>query len=491
MIKIDGASLTIKDIIDVSFNGQEVSLDEQNRERMQTTRDVLERLVDDGEIIYGVNTGFGKFAEIQISADEILELQKNIVLSHAAGVGPPLSEPIVRAVLLLKANGLASGYSGVRPIIVETLLAFLNSGIHPHIPSQGSVGASGDLAPLAHMVLPMLGLGQATVSGELVSGDEALSRAGIQQIVLQAKEGLALLNGTQVMAAIGALSVHRAEVCSRCADILGALSAEALSSDAVPFDERIHRVRGQAGQIDSASNIRHLLAESEIIRERPIRRVQEAYCLRCIPQVHGASRDMIAHVRSVLEREINGVTDNPLIFSKEGDVLSGGNFHGQPISLALDGLGMAMAILGGISERRISRLMDKEASGLPGFLATKEGVHSGFMIAQLTAASLASENKTYAHPASVDSIPTSANQEDYVSMGMHAALKGLRILENTETILGIELLASCQGVDLRRPLKSSPALKAAVDAFRSVVDQLKIYRCLSPDIEMAKTFIQE
>jgi histidine ammonia-lyase len=337
----------------------------------------------------------------------------------------------------------------------------------------------------------MLGLGQAQVSGELVSGKEALSRAGIHPLVLQAKEGLALLNGTQVMAALGTLQLARAEVCTRSADIIGALSAEALSSNHEPFDARIHQIRGQTGQITAASNLRALLDGSEIIRQRPIRRVQEAYCIRCLPQVHGAARDMVTFVRSIFEREINAVTDNPLVFSEDEDVLSGGNFHGQPISLALDGLGMAMATLGGISERRIARLMDKEASGLPGFLASKEGVHSGFMIAQITAAALASENKTHAHPASVDSIPTSANQEDYVSMGMHAALKGSQILRNTETILAIELLASCQGVELRRPLGTSPALEAVIQAFRKAVSSLTEDRVLSPDVDAAKAFIKD
>lgn len=488
-LTLDGKSLTTEDVLDVSLHGRRVVLDERNRKIMQQTRDVLENLIVKEETIYGVNTGFGKFAEIRITPDQILELQKNIVLSHAAGVGPELPESIVRAILLLKANGLASGYSGVRPVIVDMLIHFLNKGIHPVIPSQGSVGASGDLAPLAHMTLPMMGLGEAIVRGKRVAGKDALSGQGLSPLILQAKEGLALLNGTQVMTAVGVLSLRRAECLCKSADIVGALSAEALSSNHSPFDDRIQRVRKQRGQIEVASNIRKMIASSEIIQKRPVRRVQEAYCIRCMPQVHGAARDMVAYARSVIECEINGVTDNPLIFSEEKDVLSGGNFHGQPIAMALDGLGVAMTTLGGISERRIARMMDSEASGLPGFLASREGVNSGFMIAQVTAAALASENKTFAHPASADSIPTSANQEDYVSMGMHAALKGMQILDNTECILGIELLVGCQGVELRRPLKSSPALEAVVRSFRSEVGRLEQDRFLAPDIETAGAYI--
>ncbi len=486
---IDAKSLTVEDTLAVALDGRKVSLAEEARNRVKKSRMVLEKLIDSGKVMYGVNTGFGRFAEIIIPKQEIKELQQNIVLSHAAGVGEPLPDEIVRAVLLLKANSLASGYSGVRPVVIDTLIKMLNAGIYPIIPSKGSVGASGDLAPLAHMTLAALGLENVRVEGKKISAEKALSKAGIVPLELQAKEGLALLNGTQVMTAVGVLALHQAETLFLSGDIIGAMSVEALSGSLVPFDPRIHAARGQRGQIVVAANMRSLLQDSEILAKRPVSRVQEPYSLRCIPQVHGADRDALAYVRSILEREINGATDNPLIFVEDEEVLSGGNFHGEPLAIALDLLGIAASSLGGISERRIAKLMDTNMSGLPGFLATKQGLNSGFMLAQVTAAALVSENKVLAHPSSVDSIPTSANQEDYVSMGMTAATKALKILDNTEKIMAVELLCSSQGINLRHPLKPSPVLRKVHSSFRKIVPPLNGDRFLAPDIEKAALFI--
>ena len=487
---IGARRLTIEDVLSVAVGGRKVGLSKDARRRVEKSRSVLEAFLDSGRIMYGVNTGFGRFAEVNISPQEIRSLQRNVVLSHAAGVGDPLSDEVVRAVLLLKANALAAGYSGVRPVVVETLLQMLNAGVHPVIPSKGSVGASGDLAPLSHMSLVLLGLGKARVGGKTMDGKRAMTQYNIPLLDLEAKEGLALMNGTQVMTAVGVFALDRARNLFGCGDVIGAMSVEALSGSAIPFDERIHSVRGQKGQMMVAANFRSLLEGSEILTERPVRRVQEGYSLRCIPQVHGAGRDVLGFVRSILEREVNGVTDIPLVFAQDGEVLSGGNFHGEPIGLAMDSLGVAVSSLAGISERRIACLMDSSTSGLPGFLVTEQGLHSGFMLAQITAAALVSENKGLAHPASVDSIPTSANQEDYVSMGMRAANKALQILENAENVLAVELLCSCQGVELRRPLKPALALQNVLSAFRQEVPHLDADRVLASDIEKANAFIR-
>jgi len=489
LLRIEGDKLTIADVLDVALACRKVSLSRQARNRVMHARKTLEKLVNEGRIIYGVNTGFGRFAEISIPRNDIQELQRNIVLSHAAGVGPLLSEDIVRAAMLLKANGLASGYSGVRPVVIDTLLAMLNAGIHPEIPSQGSVGASGDLAPLAHLVLVGMGMGQASVNGRSVHGGKALSQAGIKPLVLEAKEGLALLNGTQVMTAAGVVALNRSQILFQSADIIGAMSCEALSGSPVPYDPRIHALRPHRGQGIVAENMRNLLARSEILAERPFKRVQEAYSLRCIPQVHGAGRDVVAYAQSVLDHEINAVTDNPIIFADDREVLTGGNFHGEPLALAFDAMAMAVASLGAISERRIAYLIDHDVSGLPGFLIKKQGLNSGFMIAQVTAADLVAENKVLSHPNSVDSLPTSANQEDYVSMGMASANKLLHVIRNTEYILAIELLCSCQGVDLRKPLRPGPVLNCTLKAFRHSVSFLETDRMLTPDIEEARLFI--
>ena len=489
-LEINGQTLTLDDVVDVAYTERKVVLSTEAKQRVQHARDVLEDLIDSGEVIYGVNTGFGKFAEIAIPKEDLRTLQKNLVLSHAAGVGDPLPDDVVRAAILLKANTMASGHSGVRPVVIDTLLAMLNAGIHPVVPSKGSVGASGDLAPLAHLTLVALGQGEARVNGVVKDGGKALTEAGMMPLELAAKEGLALLNGTQVMTASGILTLNRSDRLFKNADVIGAMSVEALSGSASPFDSRIHDVRGQEGQKGVAANLIRLLEGSDILRERPMHRVQEAYSLRCMPQVHGAGRDALVYVRSVLEKEINAATDNPLVFADERDVLSGGNFHGEPLALALDTLGTALASLGAISERRITHLMDPSTSDLPGFLAERQGLDSGYMIAQITAASLTSQNKVLAHPASVDSVPTSANQEDYVSMGMTSALKAMEIAENTEHILAIELLCASRGIDIRTPLKPSPPLTEVYQGLRKIVPPMEEDRYLAPDIERAVDFIR-
>ncbi len=486
---IDGKSLTIDDILSVACYGRKVKVADHAVSHVKQSRKILEKLVADGRIMYGVNTGFGRFAEITIPGSEINELQKNLVLSHAAGVGPLLPETVVRMIMLLKINTLVTGLPGVRIEVVNTLRDMLNAQVHPLIPSQGSVGASGDLAPLAHMVLVLIGKGKAFYRGRAGTGRSIMKRAGIPLLDLQAKEGLSLLNGTQAMTAVGLEALTGALNLFRFADVAGAMTVEALSGSAAPFDARIQKARGQKGQIIVAANLRNLLKGSEILEQRPVKRIQEAYSQRCMPQVHGAGRDAVAYVRSVLENEINGVTDNPLLFFEENEVVSGGNFHGEPLAIALDVLGIAVSSLGAMSERRIAHMMDAVASGLPGFLARKQGIHSGFMIAQITAASLVSENKIYAHPASVDSIPTSANQEDYVSMGMSSANKSLRIIENTRNILAIEMLCAAQGIEYRSPLKPSPSLLAILGAFRKVIPRLEKDRVIAPDIEKAAEWI--
>jgi histidine ammonia-lyase len=489
-LRIDGHTLTLEAAGKAAEGGFHVVLDREAKKEISRTRRVLERNIESGKVMYGVNTGFGRFADITIPRTRLKQLQRNIVFSHATGTGPPLSDACVRLILLLKANSLASGYSGIRPAVIEYLLALYNHDVLPVIPSKGSVGASGDLAPLAHMALVLLGQGTAKVRGKIISGRRALSAIGLKPLELGPKEGLALLNGTQVMCSVGLLAWLRANHLYRSADVVSALSIEALSGSLNPFDSRIQKARGHAGQKMVAANIRKLLRNSPILRQKPIKRVQEPYSLRCIPQVHGAGRDLLDFVRRILETEINAATDNPLVFGESGAVLSGGNFHGEPLALAMDGLGMAVSGLAGISERRIASMMDSHATGLPGFLAYEEGIHSGFMIAQVQAAALVSENKVLAHPASVDSVPTSANQEDYVSMGMTAALKAMQILENTEKVVAVELLCAAQAVELRG-IEAAPATKALKTAFRQEVKSLGRDRILSPDIEKATAFLKD
>jgi len=455
-IALDGASLTFDDVLAVACNGAPVALAEPAVARVRRAEQAVQRLLREGRVAYGITTGFGAFKNRIIPPDQIEQLQHNILVSHAAGVGEPFDEPTTRAIMLIRANTLARGYSGIRLETLRLLLAMLNAGVHPLVPQKGSLGASGDLAPLAHMSLPLIGQGAARFRGETLPGAEAMLRAGLQPITLAAKEGLALTNGTAVMCALGVLETVRAERLSQVADIAGCLSLEALHGTQAAFDERIHRLRPFPRQQDCARYLRALLAGSEFTRPPNSGDIQDAYTLRCIPQVHGAARDAIAYARWAFEIELNAVTDNPLLFVDEAtdavDVISGGNFHGEPLAIAMDYLGLAVSELGNISERRIMRLTDEASNThvLPAFLTRQGGLNSGFMILQYTAAALATENKVLSHPASVDTIPTSANVEDHVSMGVTAALKLRQILDNVEHILAIELLAAAQGIDFRR-----------------------------------------
>jgi histidine ammonia-lyase len=469
--------------------------------RIDAARAVVEAIQRGGDqapAVYGVNTGFGFLADVRISAAQVRELQRNLIRSHAAGVGEPLSDEVVRGMLLLRAEVLARGHSGVRREIAELLVEMLNREVHPIIPRQGSVGASGDLAPLAHLALVVMGEGEARVgrgaATRRLPGGEALRTVGLSPIELEAKEGISLVNGTQCMTAIGALALLEAESACRLADVIGALSLEALKGTPRAFDPRIHAARPHAGQSRSARNLVRLLTGSGIVEShRDCGKVQDPYSLRCMPQVHGATRDALGYARGVLEIEARSATDNPLVFAGSGDeLISGGNFHGQPVALALDFAGMATSELASISERRIEQLVNPHlSSGLPAFLAPDSGLHSGFMIAQVTAAALVSEDKILAHPASVDSIPSSAGREDHVSMGVHAADKLSRIVGNVRNVLAIELLCAAQGVDLRAPYRPNAALSAVHAAVRTRVPMMERDRALHPDITAVRALLDE
>ncbi len=483
-LSLTGEDLPLTDFYEVVLRHRSVTLAPTAKKRMLASHQVIRRTLAREQTVYGVNTGFGKLADQLISPSDIQELQLNLVRSHAAGVGPPLAPAETRGMLLLRANVLARGHSGVRPTLVDHLLTLLNRDILPVIPSLGSVGASGDLAPLAHLALVLIGEGDALVKGAKQPGRVALSKAGLTPLRLEAKEGLSLLNGTQAMLSLGLLALRRVEILLDTADAAGALSLEALKGTPVAFDPRIHRLRPYAGQATVAANLRKLLTGSDIrVSHLHCPKVQDAYSLRCMPQVHGAVRDAFTHVRETLSIEINSVTDNPIVFPKGGDVLSGGNFHGQPLGLGLDYLAIAMTELASISERRIERLTNPEYGELPPFLSPHPGLNSGFMLAQVTAAALTSENKTLAHPASVDSIPTSGNQEDHVSMGMGSALKLQRVLDNVERVLAIELLCGAQGLDFHRPLRPGLGNRRTLRAIRRVAGRLEQDRVLAPDIE--------
>jgi len=492
-VSINGNDLTLEQLYDVVFGGAEVVLEPRARARMEASRAVVERLAASDKTAYGVNTGFGELSDVRISADQIHRLQLNLVRSHACGVGAPLSEAETRAVMLLRANTLAKGLSGVRPIIVDVLCAMLNRHVHPLIPAQGSVGASGDLAPLAHLAQVVIGEGEAVYfgekrSGEKLPGAEALLRAGIAPLHLEAKEGLSLLNGTQGMLSLLALGLREAEILVDTADVAAALSLDALRGSPSAFDERIAQARPYPGHATSARNLVRLNRGSQIRESHRTAegdpRVQDAYSLRCAPQVHGAVRDAIAQVRQTAEIELNSASDNPLVFAdaKGGEVISGGNFHGQHLAMAADQLAVALATLGGISERRTEHMTNPHTSLLPAFLTAEPGLNSGFMLAQVTAAALASENKAHATPYSVDSIPTSGDQEDYVSMGMSAARRLRPMLDNLRNILAIELLAACQGIDLLAPLRTGAEAQKAYDLVRSVSPRVDNDRSLAPDI---------
>jgi histidine ammonia-lyase len=482
-LHLHAGALTLPQLRRIAAEPVRLTLEERSWSALEAAHDAVARKVAAGKITYGVNTGFGRLAQTRIPDDQLGELQSRLIQSHAAGTGEPLDDATVRLILVLKINSLARGYSGVRPLVVRNLLAFLEHGFYPVIPSQGSVGASGDLAPLAHLSLPLLGLGEVrTAERETLSGAEALERLGLEPLNLHAKEGLALLNGTQVSTALALRGLFDAERNAAAAFAAGALSVEATLGSRTPFDPRIHEARGQKGQIAAAALYRDLLQESEIGHSHEnCDRVQDPYSLRCQPQVMGACLDQMASVAERLVIEANAASDNPLIF--QDDILSGGNFHAEPVALAADNLALAIAEIGALSERRIALLVDASLSQLPPFLVAEPGVNSGFMIAHVTAAALASENKSLAHPASVDSLPTSANQEDHVSMATFAARRLGAMNANTRRIVAIELLAAAQGIDFRRPLKTSEPLEGFHARIREVAERWDEDRVFAPDIE--------
>lgn len=484
-ITIDGRSLSLEDVAAVARGGSRARLGQAALRAMRRARAVVEELIREGGTAYGVNTGFGHLADVRIAPEDLADLQVNLVRSHSSGFGPPLAEDETRAMMLLRANVLAKGLSGVRPRIVGVILDMLNAGITPVVPSQGSVGASGDLAPLAHLALTLIGEGECILRRRRMKAADALRAARIAPVTLAPKEGLSLVNGTQAMTAIGALGLLDAEALARHADLAGAMSLEALRGSAKPLDPRIHETRPFEGQKRSAANIRRLLRASEIMAShRNCGRVQDSYAIRCMPQVHGATRGALMHVREILSIELNAGTDNPIVFTgRRRGLVSGGNFHGQPVSAALDYLAIAVTSLASISERRVDRLVNPDLSGLPAFLTEKVGLNSGLMLAQVTAAALVSENKVLAHPASVDSIPTSANKEDHVSMGMIAARKAAAVVCNARGVIAIELLAASQALDFLRPLRPARAVAAAHAAIRRKVRHLGRDRVLSTDIE--------
>ena len=470
--------------------GGAVAFDPDWRAGAQASADLIVNAVAAGETIYGVNTGFGLLATTNIAADQLRELQVRLVRSHCAGVGPPLDDGAVRLILALKANSLARGYSGVRPALVDLLVAMADRGVLPVIPAKGSVGASGDLAPLAHLAAVLIGEGAARLDGASMPGAEALAKAGLAPLILQPKEGLALLNGTQVSTALALIGLFAAEDVFQAAVVAGALSIDAVKGSDTPFDPRIHAIRGQPGQIDVAEAYRQLITGSAIRNSHlDCDRVQDPYSLRCQPQVMGATLDQMRHVAGVLLREANAVSDNPLVFADQGEVLSGGNFHGEPVAQAADTLAVAIAEIGALSERRIALLIDPVLSGLPAFLVAEPGINSGFMIAQVTAAALASENKSLASPASVDSLPTSANQEDHVSMATFAARRLSEMAENTAGIVAIELLAAAQGIAFHAPLETSEPLAEAIATVRAVAPFYHHDRPFAPDIEAVMQLI--
>lgn len=485
-VLIDGNSLTLDDVVKVARGGAEVRLASSAVKRMNASRRWVERAVRDRAVVYGVTTGLGALQNATISPSKLRDLQRNLILSHCAGVGEPFPEDVVRAMMVLRANALAKGFSGIRISTVETLLAMLNKRVHPVIPSQGSVGASGDLAPLSHMAAVMIGEGEAIYNGQRMTGAAALNAARIRRVVFEAKEGLALNNGTQAMTALGVLALHDAERLTDAADVAAAMSCEAVKGKSAAFAANVHATRPHVGQVLSARNIRTLMQASALtdrVDNDTVGKVQDSYAIRCAPQVHGASRDALAYVRRVLETEINAATDNPLIFPEEDTAASAGNFHGQPVALALDFLALAVAELGSISERRIAKLMDKHHNfGLPAFLSTAPGLHSGSMILQYTAAALVSENKVLIHPASGDSIPTSANQEDHVSMGTIAARQAVQVIQNVRRVLAIELICAAQALDFR---SSTPGrgTRRAHAIVRQHVAPLDGDRNLSHDVE--------
>jgi len=506
-LHLNGNDLTLSDVYDAVYERRPVLLAPDARVAVDRARALVDDVVAQNRVAYAITTGVGKLSDVHIPQDQVRELQLNLIRSHCVGVGPALPEAVSRAMMLLRANSLAKGHSGVRAVVIDTLCEMLNRAVHPVIPSQGSVGASGDLAPLAHLASAMIGEGEVFFEGKRGPAADGLKRAGIKALVPEAKEAISLINGTQAMLAIGALAVRETEILVDTADVLGALAVDALKGTVVAFDERIHRARPHAGQLQSAANLRRVLEGDDTIRDshRDCGKVQDAYSLRCIPQVHGAVRDALEYCSRVFEIELNSAVDNPLVFLPEkkvgapqvanaapqGEIISGGNFHGEPVAFALDFLAIALSALAGISERRIERMVNPTLSeGLPAFLAPGAGLNSGFMMAQVTAAALVSENKVLAHPASVDSITTSGNKEDYVSMGMTAANKLARVVDNARHVLAIESLCAAQALDFLAPLKTSRRGQLAHQAIRAVVPTMTKDRNLSGDFAKAAEVIR-
>lgn len=485
-------NLSLDDIVNVCRNYYTVELSDDAIKKIEKARKLVEKYVDEERVSYGITTGFGKFSDVVISKEETGRLQKNLIISHSCGVGNPLEIEDVRAIMLLRVNNFTKGHSGIRVSTVQKILELLNKEVTPYIPEKGSLGASGDLAPLSHMVLVMLGLGKAYYKGELLSGEEALKRAGISPIdELSSKEGLALINGTQVMTGIGALITYDAINLMKHLDISASVTLEALNGIKCAFDPRLHNVRGHKGQKDTAKNILKLIEGSGAITRQGDLRVQDPYSLRCTPQIHGASKDAINYVKDRVEIEIEAVTDNPIIFPDDDEVLSGGNFHGQPMALPFDFLGIALSEMGNIAERRLERLVNPNlSSGLPAFLVKNGGINSGFMIVQYSAAALVSENKVLSHPASVDSIPSSANQEDHVSMGTIGARKAKEILKNVRKVISMELLAGCQGLDLRNVKDKGIGTKIAYDLIRKEIPMYEEDRVMYVDIEKVEEIVK-
>jgi len=493
MLELDGQRLSLAQVFAVARGEERVALAAPARVRVEQSRQVVETIVAEGRTVYGVNTGFGKLSDVHIEPTRLRELQLNLVRSHSCGLGPPLSEWEARALLLLRANVLAQGYSGCRPVLVETLIEMLDRNVTPVIPEKGSVGASGDLAPLAHLALTIIGEGEAFYHGERMASADALQRAGISPLELEAKEGIALLNGTQAMAAVGALALYRAERIARLADVAGAMTLEALRGTPAAFDERIHAARPHRGQIEVAAHLRELLRDSEI-RESHLQndpRVQDAYSLRCMPQVHGAVLGALAHAQEIIEIETGSATDNPLVFADTGEVISGGNFHGAPLALAFDYAAMALTDLMSITERRVDRLVNPDANeDLPPFLTSHPGIASGFMMLQIVAASLLSEARVLAHPASIDNVPTDGGKEDHVSMGMTAAAKLRSIVDNAELITATELITAAEGLEYRAPLQPGRGVKQAYNIVRAHVARLTADRAMSKEIEKVAAAIR-
>ncbi|OLE50890.1 MAG: histidine ammonia-lyase [Acidobacteria bacterium 13_1_20CM_3_53_8] len=493
MIELDGQRLSLEEVAAVARGAESVALSAAARERVEAARRVIEKIVAEGRVVYGVNTGFGKLSDVHIPPDELRALQLNLVRSHSCGVGQLLSEEEVRALLLLRANVLALGYSGARSVVIDTLVWMIERGVHPVVPEKGSVGASGDLAPLAHLALSAIGEGEAFYQGLRMKSADALRRAGIETLQLEAKEGLALLNGTQAMAAVGALALHRALRVARAANIAGAMTLEALRGTPAAFDERIHAARPHAGQMEVAAHLRELLRDSEIrkshLENDP--RVQDAYCLRCMPQVHGAALNALNHAREAVEIETGSATDNPLVFTETEEVISGGNFHGAPLALAFDYASIALTDLMSISERRIDRLVNPDSNeDLPPFLTEHAGTSSGFMMAQIIAASLVGDARASSHPASVDNVPTDGGKEDHVSMGMTAAVKLRNLVELAEYMLAIELLTAAQGLEFRAPLQPGRGVRRAYEIVRSHAPRLTEDRTLAPDFQKLKEAVR-